>query len=62
MKNIKHDLLNIPVFVTDLYIPSYNNFEHKNWRISQMELGFDHGFDHGYISGYNLYKISGASS
>jgi len=39
-----HGLLGLPVFETDMYIPEYKNAVDKNWRISQMGLGFDHGY------------------
>ena len=44
MENEKHDLLNAPVFKTDLFIPKYKDIEYKNWRINHMGLGFDHGY------------------
>ena len=39
-----HDLLNVPTFQTDLFIPKYNDGETDNWKISHMKLGFDHGY------------------
>ena len=44
MENKNHDLLNIPVFNTDLFIPRYKDIEYKNWKIEHMGLGFDHGY------------------
>ncbi len=40
----KHDLLNTPLFKTNLFIPNYKNIEYRNWRITRMGLGFDHGY------------------
>ena len=40
----KHNLLNVPLFRTDLFLPKYKPLQKDNWRIQHMGLGFDHGY------------------
>jgi hypothetical protein len=44
METPKHDLLNAPLFQTEMFIPKYKPIQKDNWRLVHMGLGFDHGY------------------